>query len=98
MHAILRIDLQTIGLVFVLDVLVNAGGAISRLGACKFGQVDAHRHAGVLQGEVRWLILFVVGVADEHTGQSIKCELAIGLGILNGFCLLYTSPSPRDCS
>jgi len=72
MHTILGIDLQAIGLVFVFHILINTGRAVTRLWSSKLGQVDAHRHAGILQGEVSGLVFFVVGVADEHTGQAIK--------------------------
>ena len=87
MHAVLRIDLQTITLVFIFDVLVHTGRAITRFGPRKLGQVNAHRHTGVFQGQVSWLIFFVVGVADEHTRQTIKRELAIGLWVLNGLAI-----------
>ena len=83
MDTILCIDLQSIGLVFVFHILINTGRAVTRLWSSKLGQVDAHRHAGILQGEVSGLVFFVVGVADEHTGQAIKGELAIRLWILN---------------
>ena len=83
MDTILCIDLQAIGLVFVFHILINTGRAVTRLWSSKLGQVDPHRHAGILQGEVSRLVFFVVGVADEYTGQAIKGELAIRLWILN---------------
>ena len=87
MHTILCIDLQSIGLVFVFHILVNACRAVTRLRSSELGQVDTHRHAGILQGEVSGLVFFVVGVADEHAGQAVKGELAIGLWVLNGLAL-----------
>ena len=84
MHTVLGVDLQTIGLVFVFHIFVNASRAVARLGPSKLGQVDAHRNTGILQGEVSGLVFFMVGIADEHAGQAIKSKLAIWLWILNG--------------
>jgi hypothetical protein len=64
--------------------LVHAGRAVAALGAGVLGQVDVHRHAGVLQRQVRRLVLFVVGVADEHAGEAVEGQLAIGLGVAMG--------------
>ena len=87
MHTVLRIDLQAIGLVFVFDVFVNTSRAIASLGAGKLGQVDAHRYAGVLQGEVRRLVFFVVGIADEHAAQAVKGNFSVRFGVYDGLAL-----------
>ena len=84
MNAILSVDLQSVGVVFVLYVLVDTGRAIARLRSVELGQVDLHGNAGVFQRQVRGLMFFVVGVADEHAGQAIEGQLAIGLGIDDG--------------
>ena len=87
MDAVLGVDLQAVGVVFVLDELVHAGRAVAGFGAGVFGQVDADGDGGVLQGQMRGLLLFVVGVADEDAAQAVKGQLAIGLGVDDGFAL-----------
>ena len=87
MHAVLCVDLQSIRVVLVLHVLVNASRAVTRFGAGEPGQVDLHRNAVVLERQVRGLLLFVVGVADEHAGQPVEGQLAVGLGINDGLAL-----------
>src|SRR5450830_426175 len=52
MHAVLRVDLQAVAVVFVLDELIDPGRAVARLGSCIPGQVDGHRHAGIFQGQM----------------------------------------------
>ena len=79
----MRIDLQAVGVVFVLHELVHAGWAVARFGSRIFGQVDLYGHRGVFERQVRRLVFFVVGVADEDAGQAIKSQLAIGLGVLD---------------
>jgi hypothetical protein len=37
----------------------------------------------VLQRQVRRLVLFVVGVADEHRAQAVEGDLAVGLGVVD---------------
>ena len=86
-HAVLRVDLQTVAVVVVLHKLVHAGGAVAALWACVLGQIDRNGNRSVFEGEVRGLVFFVVGVADEHAAQSVKSQCAIGLGIVD-FCKL----------
>jgi hypothetical protein len=43
-HAVLRVDLQTVAVVFVLDELLHARRAITRLGAGVLRQVDLRKH------------------------------------------------------
>ncbi|BDD93836.1 hypothetical protein PanNE5_32760 [Pandoraea sp. NE5] len=81
MHAVLRVDLQPLGLVLVLHELIHACRAIALLRPRVFGQIDANRHAGILEREVRRLVLLVVGVRDEDRRQTIERELPIGLGV-----------------
>ena len=87
-YAVLCIDLQPVAALRALDVLVNTGRAVAALGSAVGGQVDADRHAGVLEREVRGLVFFVVGVADEHAGQPVKTQLAVGLGVVDLRALL----------
>ena len=90
MYAVLRVDLQALCATtcgFVRHKLVHARRAIARFGPSVFGQIDFHWHAGVFQREVGGLVFFVVGVADEHTAQTVEGQLAIGLGINDGFAL-----------
>ena len=90
MHAVLRVDLQALGIAALGRIgheLVHAGRAVAGLGTGIFGQVDVHRHAGVFQREVRWLVFGVVGVAHEHAGEAVEGDLAIGLGINDGLAL-----------
>src|SRR5690606_34686656 len=82
-NAVLRIDLQAILAVVVLDELVHHGGAIARLRAAVFGQVDRDRYRYVLDRTVNRLIFLVVRVRDEHRAQAIEGDLAIGLGVLD---------------
>ena len=84
MHAVLGVDLQAVGVVCVFDEFVDAGGAVAGFGAGVFGQVDSHGDGRVLQGQMRGLLFFVVGVADEDTAQAVKREFAIGLGVVDG--------------
>jgi len=80
-HAVLRVDLQPVRLVVILDELVDAGRAVAALRPGVAGQVEVDRHGSVLERQVRGLVLFVVGVADEHRAEPVEGELAVGLGI-----------------
>src|SRR5690606_10947409 len=82
-NAGLRMDLQAILTVVVLDELVPAGGAIARRRAAVFGQVDRDWYRVVLERQVNRLIFLVVRVRDEHRAQAIEGDLAIGLGVLD---------------
>ncbi len=90
MHAVLRVDLQPLriaALRLVRHELVHRSGAVARLGAGVFREVDVHRHARVLEREVGRLVLRMVGVADEHAGEPVEGKLAVGLGIGDGLAL-----------
>src|SRR5690606_39526867 len=82
-HAVLRVDLQAVFAVVVLDELIHAGRAIARLGAAILGQVDRYRHGGVFQRQVDGFVFIVVGVGDEHRTELVERQLAIGLGIID---------------
>ena len=84
MHTILRVDLQAIRVVVVLHVLVDTRWAVAAFGACIGGQIDVHGHRRVFQGEVRGLVFFVVGVADEDAAQTIECDFTVRLGVVDG--------------
>ena len=66
MHAVLRVDLQPVRVVRIFDKLINPGRAVAAFRAGIQRQIHIDRHAGVFQSQVRGLLLFVVGVADEH--------------------------------
>ena len=83
--AILGVDLQAVAVVFVLDEFVHTGRAIARFKAGVFRQVDIDWHAGVFQGQMRGLLFFVVGVADEDAAQAVKGKFAVWLGVVNWF-------------
>ena len=89
MHAVGGIDLQAIRAVIVLHELINASRAVALLGAGKLGQVDRHRYRVVLQRQVRWLVLFVIDIADIDAGEAVKGQLAIRLGIVDGLSLIH---------
>ena len=40
----------------------------------------------------------IVRREEHHDGRQILGSIAVGLPERNGFCLLYTSPSPRDAT
>ena len=79
-----------------------------------FGRLQSHKaldeeHAfftvavgeGVLDGVVGHLFphaLFILGVAIVHGIKANLADVVEQCRHGNGFCLLYTSPSPRDCS
>src|SRR4051812_26846418 len=47
-HAVLRVDLQPVGVVGVLHVFVDAGGAVAAFRAGVYGQVHLHRDCRIL--------------------------------------------------
>ena len=85
MDAVLRVDLQAVGVIFVFDELVDASGAVAGFGAGVYGQVDGDGDGGVSQSQMRGLLFFVVGVADEDAAQAVKGQFAIGFGVNNRF-------------
>ena len=46
-HAVLRIDLQTVCVVGVFNVLINTGRAVTALRPCIQRQIDVHRHTRI---------------------------------------------------
>ena len=108
MYTVLRVDLQLVSAFGSFDVLVNTGRAVTRLGPIVGRKVDADRHSAVFKGQVRRLVLFMVGVADEHAGELVKADDAIGLGVGDGLGLrsgretgvvcLVVVQGPRRCA
>ncbi|VAY89696.1 conserved hypothetical protein [mine drainage metagenome] len=82
-HAVLRVDLQLVTPVRALDELVHARRAIALLGTGVAREIHLHRHRDIFQREVRRLVFLVVGVADEHRGEAVERELAVGLGVVD---------------
>src|SRR6185295_1024463 len=78
-HAVLRVDLQPRSAAF-RNEFVDPSWTVARLGAVVNGQVDRGRNGGVLEREVRGLVLLVVGVRHEHGGQAVESEDAVGFG------------------
>ena len=87
MYTVLCIDLQLVSAFGRFHVLVNTGRAITPLRPIVGGKVDVDGNRAVFEGQVRRLVFFVVGVADEHTGELVKAEDAIRLGVGNGLGL-----------
>lgn len=84
MDAVLRVDLQALRTGFaVWHELVHTGGAVAAFGPGKLGQVGGHGGVGVLQRQVRGLVFFVVGAAQEHAAEAVERELAVGLGVVD---------------
>ena len=42
---------------------------------------------GIFERQVRGLVFFMVGVADEDAAEAVKGQLAIGLGVVNRLAL-----------
>ena len=80
MYTVLCIDLQLVSAFGRLDVLVNTSRAITPLRPIIGGKVDVDGNRAVFEGQVRRLVFFVVGVADEHTGELSKLMTPSGLG------------------
>jgi hypothetical protein len=86
-HAVLRVDLQAITVVIVLDVFVDARRAVARLWASINIQVDTDWNGRVFQRQMRRLLFFVIGITNENAAEAVKRELAIGFGVVNGRAL-----------
>ena len=66
MHAVLRIDLQArIGAALVTQDFIDAGRAETLFRRIVLRQIDADRHAGILQLQVAGLVFLVVGAGEE---------------------------------
>ncbi|SPB19027.1 hypothetical protein NOV72_06228 [Caballeronia novacaledonica] len=81
MHAVLRVDLQTLVAVVGLHELVHGGRAVAAFRTGIGSQIHVDRHARILQRQMRGLVLFVIRVRDEHRREPVERELAIGLRI-----------------
>ena len=82
-NAVLRVDLQAVVAAFRFHRLVHAGRAIAAFRGGELLPVDAFPAARVLEPQVDRLVLLVVRVADEHGGQLVEGDLAVGLEILD---------------
>ena len=87
MHAVLRIDLQTVAVVVVFYILIHTSGSVAALWARVLRQIDSNGNRSVFEREMRGLVFFVVGVADENATQPVEGQLAIGFGVVD-FCKL----------
>ena len=65
MHAVLRVDPQLRGTVFIND-LIDAGGAVALFRGSVGLQVHGDGNSIILQGQVARLVFLMVGVRDEH--------------------------------
>ena len=57
--------------------------------------LQAVKNANLEISDIEWIGIGTPGIANSATGII---ERANNLGFVNTPCLLYTSPSPRDCS
>src|SRR6185295_12985792 len=80
--AVLRIDLQPGSSGFLND-LVHPSRAVALLGCVIERQIGGYRYGRVLEPQVGWLILLVIGVGDIDRSEPIESEDAVGLRILD---------------
>lgn len=66
MHAILRIDLQTVVTGISLHELIHASRAVAGFRACILSQVDLDWYLGILQRQMNRLIFAVIGIRNEN--------------------------------
>ena len=83
MDAVLRVDLQPVAALAILDGLIDAGRAVSALRAGVFHKIFRQPLARVAQFQMRWLVFLVIGVGEEDRGIAVKAEDAIGLGVVD---------------
>src|SRR5690606_40221702 len=82
-HAVLRIDLQAVLAVVILDEIIDPGRAVACFGAAKFGQVYIHWNGFILEREMDGLIFLMVRVRDKNGTKAVEGQFSIGLGILD---------------
>src|SRR5260221_6053822 len=58
---------------------IHSSRTVARLGSGVNRQVHFDGNAGILECQVRRLVLFVVGVRDEHGREAAQSEHAVGL-------------------
>jgi hypothetical protein len=61
MHAVLRIDVYPIGIVFIFDKLIHPGWAIPTFGPCILRQIHFHWHHGGNFGGGNFRCQFILG-------------------------------------
>jgi len=89
-NAVLRVDLEpgrTARL--ILDDLVDPSGAIALGRLIELRKVARDRHLWVGKDQMNGLILFMIGIGNEHRRQLVETNLTIGfrvhdLGALTG--------------
>src|SRR5258706_524954 len=62
---------------------IHSSRTVARLGSGVNRQVHFDGNAGILECQVRRLVLFVVGVRDEHGREAVEGEHAVGLRIFD---------------
>uniref|UniRef100_A0A0E9X4W9 Uncharacterized protein n=1 Tax=Anguilla anguilla TaxID=7936 RepID=A0A0E9X4W9_ANGAN len=84
MNTVLRIDLQSHASPGLKrNKLVHPCWTEPLLGSVINGQVLGDGNAVVLEGEVRGLVVLVVGPAQSHGGEQVEADLAIRLWVLD---------------
>ncbi len=83
MHAVLRVDLETLAAIFLSDYFVDACRAITLGRFVIQRQVAGDRNGRVGQLQVAGLLFFMVGAGQEHRAELVEAELAVGLGVLD---------------
>ena len=81
MHTVLRVDLQAGSSVRVLDIFIHTCRAISGLWPGVRCKIDVDWNTGVFQCQMRRLVFFMIGVADENAGELVKRDLAVRPGV-----------------
>ena len=82
-HAVLRVDLQAVAVVFVFHELVHARRAVARLGTGVLAQVHRDRRRCILQRQVAGLVFVVVGAGQEYRAEAVEGQHAIGLRVVD---------------
>src|SRR5882672_2489991 len=85
--AVLRVDLETVGAVIVVDEFVHARRTVAAFRACVFREVQGDGDGRVLENQVAGLVLLVIGIGDEYRGEAIEREFSVGLRIVDGLAL-----------
>src|SRR5687768_3892066 len=80
-NAIGRIDLKPRITRLLPDDLINAGRAVTLLGRVVEREIDRDRYLVVLERQMNGLVFLMVGVRNEHRGQPVEAQYAVGLGI-----------------
>jgi len=88
--AVLSIDLQPLPTaIFFVHVLVDACRTIVLLRAPEVGEIVLLGNRIVEEGEMRGLVMIMVGPGQSHRGQEVKTYFAVGLGIVDRLAVLH---------